>query len=261
MVHFEMKLWKIEFGQLKHKKAKYKNDLGESKAICTLFNNMRSCISCSFISFSFLLHSLLFFHSIVFITVLHFVTLGSFIFIYSILCFMFCSIFGTKNECVSLLVRLSAAICDKWCSVMMTTTMTVLQLKGRVLWVVEHRFVGYGGANVLVFLVGWVSEPTVRVCACIWLSCDSKFMCHANGKIYEMRTARKCERFTVYLFSLKKWVRGRPMGAPKQLTSKRNQSTSHIECRWSHTFSQLWCVCVCIYSNPHGYYGWYEPSV
>lgn len=113
MVHFEMKLWKIEFGQLKHKKAKYKNDLGELKAICTLFNNMRPCISCSFISVSSLLHSMLFFHSIVFITVLHFVTLGSFIFIYSILCFMFCSIFGTKNECVSLLVRLSAAICDK----------------------------------------------------------------------------------------------------------------------------------------------------
>lgn len=50
---FGRKLWKIEFGQLKQKNAKYKNDLGELKAICTLFNNMRACILP--LSFSFTL--------------------------------------------------------------------------------------------------------------------------------------------------------------------------------------------------------------
>lgn len=67
----------------------------------------------------------------------------------------------------------------------MTTTMTVLQLKGRVLWVVEHRFVGYGGANVLVFLVGWVSEPTVRV--------DVRVAVIQNSCVMRMVKFTRCE--------------------------------------------------------------------
>lgn len=63
----------------------------------------------------------------------------------------------------------------------------------------------------------WMGEPTVRVyefvhkCAWLWLwftIYNSQIICHVNSEMSrDASEARKWKRFTVYLLSLKKWVR------------------------------------------------------